>query len=263
MASTPNQEFAGFFDLPPELRDQIYDYCHRTCRYRNVNTPAGRPIFSFEVRAPLLKLRMVCRRTQIEYDKRSPANRHMKLSLKCFHPSWKPYDRLPRLAAMSSTLDLDLDFVHSFMSNWDSTPEYSVQEIISSALPTIIEGLPHVKDVRVYMHFEEYYCNWIQRIVRSMVRFDDTFEETQSTYPRIQHLKAISVVWDTLDGFRDVQLTKWTSEDGLSFNPAALHTHRKDCARYDWCRQEHCNADDMPLTATDLKAARDRDADDW
>lgn len=96
-----------------------------------------------------------------------------------------------------------------------------------------------------------------------MVRFDDTFKDNQFKYPRLQHLKAISVIWDTLDGFRDVLLTRWTSEDGLSFNPGALNTHHRDCARYDWCRQEHQNADDIPLTATDIKAAGDRDADGW
>lgn len=178
-----------------------------------------------------------------------------------FIPYCKPCDRLPGLVRMSTRLDLNLDFVHAFMDSWDSPDGFTVQEIISSALPTSQEDLPHVKDVCVCLRFDRALCNWIPRIVRSMERFDHTFKVHRANFTRLESFTDIGVVWKELDGFRGVTLTRWTSKDGLSLNSAALATHRKQCTDYHWCRQEDRNIDHMPFTALDL-AHSSSDSDD-
>ena len=191
---TPEHEVAGLFRLPPELRDLIYDHCYQKQRYMDAKTPPGCPVLYFDIRTPLPQLRMVSRRVQIEYDKRSLANRYLQLSLEEFIPHFKPYDRLPRLARTSTRLDLRLEFTDGFMKYWDSPGGLTLPEIISSALPTLHEDLPDVKDLRVCIRFGVLYCNYIPRLMRSMERFAGMSKEFRAKFTRLENLTVISMV---------------------------------------------------------------------
>lgn len=167
-AVTYDKEITSFFSLPPELRDLIYDFCFQDEEQQchqcgSLGTP------SFEIRASLPQLRLANRQVRTEYDMRWPLNSYLKFSVASYNPFLKsferPLPRPPRLAAMSTVVNVDLEF-HGFIKvHWDLPRYLTILDFIMPALTTLVEDLPHLERLKVSMHFLRESCGWALSLI--------------------------------------------------------------------------------------------------
>ena len=90
-----NDKANGFFTLPRELRDKIYDAARDDYQQ-------GDDVVKFEFRAAIPTLRLVSRQFTHEYEERSAVNTFVRVfDLN----NWCKFERLPRLAIKSRHLE--------------------------------------------------------------------------------------------------------------------------------------------------------------
>lgn len=116
-----DKQATGFFTIPPELRDLIYDFRLQDKQQQCDQCGSiGTPLFA--IRASLPQLRLTSRRVKTEYDRRWPLNSALNLCVASYNPFLRsferPLPRPPRLAAMSTVVSVDLEFHGFIKAHW-------------------------------------------------------------------------------------------------------------------------------------------------
>lgn len=252
MALTCNKDVARFFALPIELRDKIYDFCYQEEQQRQeqcgrITRPAT---MLYNIRAPIPQLRLVNQQVKAEYDKRWPLNSTLDFSVDEYNPAlefFEPLPRLPRLAAMSTTVNVGLKLHRYIGAHYDLPRHLTVLDFIPAALPNLVEDLLHLKRLEVSLYFEYQTCHWVQKVIRSFGKVDTMFGDVKADYPRLAKLVKLNAVWSELDGNKNVRLPTWTPGDGLNYDKGALEARLKNCSRYDRCTRKGHRAFDEPM----------------
>jgi hypothetical protein len=134
----------GFFDLPRELRDEIYDLAfeHDRCDIQ------GRETMELSVRAPQPHLRLVNKQFTSEYDERSPSTDNICLFITGDSPtgnllSVRGFTQAAQASAVNITLTFDPfdDSLHEYVPS------------ICFWLFDLVKDLPHVKTVNLELRF--------------------------------------------------------------------------------------------------------------
>lgn len=236
-----NNEATNFFSLPPELRDLIYDFCFQDSQQQyhqcgSIGTPR------FAIRTSLPQLRLASRQVKTEYDRRWPLNSTLSFSVASYNPFLKsferPLPRPPRLAAMSTTVKVDLEF-HGFIKvHWDLPQYLTMLDFITPVLPTLIEDLPHLEKLTVSMHFVNESCSWAQKVIRAFEKLDAVFEEVKAGYPQLGkliELNAINAFCSKRDGVEYVKFVTWSPKRGLRYDGEDLDARLRSCSRLASC----------------------------
>jgi hypothetical protein len=236
-----DKEITSFFSLPPELRDLIYDFCFQDEEQQchqcgSLGTPR------FNTRASLPQLRLASRQVKTEYDRRWPLNSALNLSVASYNPFLKsferPLPRPPRLAAMSTIVNVDLEF-HGFVKVHWGLPRYlTILDFIVPALPALIADLPHLENLLVSMHFLRGSCGWAEKVIRSFEKLDTMFEDVKAGYPllaKLVELSAVNAFCSKRDGVEYVKFVTWTPEGGLRYDGEDLAARMRCCSHLADC----------------------------
>lgn len=236
-----NNEITSFFSLPLELRDLIYDFCFQDAQQQcrqcgSIGTPR------FDIRASLPQLRLANRQVKIEYDRRWRLNSTLNFSIASYNPFLKPFERpLPRptrLAAMSTVVNVDLEF-HGFIKvHWDLPQYLTILDFITPALSSLIEDLPHLETLVVSMHFMNENCMWAQNVIRAFEKLDAVFEDVKADYPQLAklvELNAINAFCLDRDGVEYVKFVTWTPRGGLGYDREDLNARLRYCSHFARC----------------------------
>ena len=236
-----DKQTTSFFSLPPELRDLIYDLCFQDQRQQchqcgSIGTPR------FTIRASLPQLRLVNRRLKTEYDRRWPLNSTLTFSIASYNPFLKsferPLPRPPRVVAMSTVANVDLEF-HGFMkAHWDLPRYLTILDFVTPALPTLIEDLPHLERLSVSMHFMNESCSWVEKVIRAFEKLDAVFEDVKAKYPQLAklvELNAINAFCSKGDGVEYVKFVTWSPKGGVRYDREDLDARLRSCTRLDRC----------------------------
>lgn len=236
-----NKEITSFFSLPPELRDLIYDFCFQDEEQQchqcgSLGTPR------FEIRASLPQLRLASRQVKTEYDRRWLLNSTINLSIASYNPFLKcferPLPRPPRLAAMSTIVNVDLEF-HGFIKvHWDLPRYLTVLDFVTPALTTLVKDLPHLEKLVVSMHFLRESCGWARKVVRSFDKLDAMFSDVKIGYPqftKLVELNAISAFCSKRGVVENVKFVTWTPKGGLRYDEEDLAARLRYCSNFAGC----------------------------
>lgn len=246
MALACNKDGARFFTLPTELRDKIYDFCYQE---EQQQSQRYRATLLYNIHAPIPQLRLVNQQVKTEYDERWPLNSTLDFSVNNYNPTserFEPLPRLPRLAAMSNMVNVDLKFHFYVGAYYDLPPHLTVLCFIPPALPNLVEDLPRLKRLNVSLYFENQTCKWIQKVIWSFEKVDTMYHDVKADYPRLAKLVKLNAVWSELDGHENVRLATWTPGDGLNYDKEALEARLENCSRYDRCTRKGHRAFDEP-----------------
>lgn len=236
-----DNETIGFFSLPLELRDLIYDFCfHDQQQQCHQSGSIGTP--RFDTRASLPQLRLVDRRLKTEYDRRWPLNSTLDFSVASYNPFLKtferPLPRPPRLAAMSTVVSVDLEFHGSIKAHWDLPQYVTILDFTIPALPTLIEDLPHLRKIKVSMRFLNESCSWAEKVIRAFERLDAVFEDVKAEYlqlAKLVELNAINAFCSKRDGVEYVKFVTWSPKGGLRCNKEDLGARLRSCSHLTGC----------------------------
>lgn len=146
-----NDKGTGFFSLPRELRDTIYDMARQehSCVVKDV---------MFRYRAAIPTLRLVSRQLKLEYDQRPAADTSVHI-FDVFNEC--RIERFPRLATKSRYLEMawtredliDVDHMQS-VSDPYAPIEYTLIRRLRS-LQNLVDHLPEVKEVHIEVQEHE------------------------------------------------------------------------------------------------------------
>lgn len=143
-AETGTGSNLGFFDLPRELRDEIYDLAFEHDR----SNTQGREIMEFNVRAPQPHLRLVNRQFESGYDERSPSTDNICLFVTGDSPTGNLQSaRGFTEAAQASAIDITL----TFDPFDDSLYDYVLN--VCFWLFDLVKDLPYVQTVYLELRF--------------------------------------------------------------------------------------------------------------
>jgi hypothetical protein len=165
----------GFFDLPPELRDEIYDLAFEHDR---PNTQ-GREAMELNVRAPQPHLRLVNKQFTSEYDQRSPSTNNICLLVTGDYPTGILLSvRGLTCAAQASAVDIALTFDPLDDSMYDYVPRACFW------LFDLITDVPYVTAVHLEFRFAIpltlKMINWFSRAAhRAVSSIDLSFTSMQ------------------------------------------------------------------------------------
>lgn len=236
-----DKESTGFFSLPPELRDLIYDFCFQDQQQQchqcgSIGTPR------FDICASLPQLRLANRQVKIEYDRRWPLNSALNFSVASYNPFLRsferPLPRPPRLAAMSTVLNVDLEFHGFIKAQWDLPRYSSILDFLVPVLPTLIEDLPHLERLRVSMHFKNERCSWAEKVIKSFERLDAVLEDVKADYPllvKLVELNAINAFCSGRDGVEYMKFVTWTPIGALRYDEESLDARLRSCSHLARC----------------------------
>lgn len=241
MAVSCDDEITGFFSLPPELRDLIYDFCFQDEEQQchqcgSLGTPR------FNIRASLPQLRLANRQIKTEYDRRWPLNSTLNMSIASYNPFLKtferPLPRPPRLAAMSTVASVDLEF-HGFIKARWGLPQYlTILDFMTPALPTLLEGLPYLEKLIVSMHFLRESCGWPEKVIRAFEKLDTMFEDVKAGHPllaKLVELNAINAFCSEREGVEYVKFVTWSPKGGVRYNREDLSARLRYCSSLAGC----------------------------
>lgn len=235
------KETTGFFSLPPELRDLVYDFCFQDKQQQchqcgSIGTPR------FDISASLPQLRLVNRRVKTEYDRRWPLNSTLNFSIASYNPFLKsferPLPRSPRLAAMSTVLNVDLKF-HGFVKvHWDLPRYRTILDFIIPALSALIKDLPNLEKLKVSLHFLNENCDWAEKVIRTFEKLGAVFEDVKAEDPqlvKLVELNAINAFCSKRDGVEYVRFVTWSPKGGLEYDKEHLTARLRYCSHLARC----------------------------
>jgi hypothetical protein len=236
-----DEEITSFLSLPPELRDLIYDFCFQDEEQQCLQCGSiGTPRFS--IRASLPQLRLANRQVKSEYDRRWPLNSALNLAIVSYNPFLKSFERpLPRppyLAAMSTVVNVDLEFHGFIKANWDLPRYLTILDFVTPALPALIEDLPYLEKLVVSMHFLYESCGWAEKVIRAFEKLDAVFEDVKAGYPQLAklvELNAINAFCSNGDGVEYVKFVTWTPKGGVRYDKDALNARLGYCSSFASC----------------------------
>ena len=233
-----DEKISDFLSLPLELRERIYNFCFQDSQQEYEDCgPIGTP--KFNIRAPLPQLRLANRQVKTEYDKHWPKNTALDFSVAYYNPfftSFGPLPRLPRRAAMSTVVSVELEFHKVIWVHYDLPPHLTILEFIPAALPNLVEDLPLLERLNVSLRFGYQDCGWMEKVIRSFEKLDAMFEDVRDDYPGLAKLAELKAVWTRDDGVsRNVAFVTWSPGGGVWYDREALHARLRDCAQVDRC----------------------------
>lgn len=240
-AAAWDKETTGFFSLPLELRDLIYDFCFQDQQQQchqcgSIGTPR------FDIRASLPELRLANRQIKTEYDRRWPLHSALKLSIASYNPFLKAFERPlpqpPRVAAMSTVASVDLEF-HGFIKVHWALPRYlTVLDFVIPALQNLVGNLPHLVKLEVSMHFMNESCSWAQNVIWAFEKLDAVFQNVKIDYPQLAklvELNAINAFCSRGEGVEYVKFVTWSPKGGLRYDKENLDARLWSCSSWDMC----------------------------
>jgi hypothetical protein len=180
----------------------------------------------------------VNRQVKSEYDKRSPLNSTLDISVTEYGPKVgrnQQLPRLPRLAAMSTVVSVDLMFHRHLRLYYEAQRYLTMLPYLPPVLPDLAEDLPHLQRLTVSLYFEDEMCDWIQEVIRSFETIDATFEDEKLNYPRLAKLAELNAIWSKLDGVENVRLATWTRGGGVEYDKEALAARLRSCSTHAHC----------------------------
>ena len=246
----------GFLSLPPELRDRIYDFCFQDRQLKHDRSGSLRfKTVCYNIRASLPHLRLVNRQVKAGYDKGSPLNSTLDISVTEYGPKvgrHQQLPRLPRLAAMSTIVSVDLMFHRHLRLYYEARGYLTMLPYLAPVLPDLAEDLPHIQRLTVSLHFEDETCDWIQEVIRSFENVDTMFkdekvnekvnenvdtmlEDKKFNYPQLAKLAQMNAIWSKLDGLENVRLVRWTPGGGVDYDKEALAARLQSCSTHAHC----------------------------
>jgi hypothetical protein len=236
-----DKEVTSFFSLPLELRDLIYGFCFQDSQQQchqcgSIGTPR------FNIRASLPQLRLASRQVRIEYDRRWHLNSTLKFSVASYNPFLKSFERplpqLPRLAAMSTVVNVDLEF-HGFIKvHWDLPQYLTILDFVIPALPTLIKDLPRLKKLTMSMQFLNESCSWAQKVIWAFEKLDAVFEDVKDGYPQLAKLVELNAITAFCSKRGDVEYVKfvtWNPKGGLRYDREDLDARLRSCSHLARC----------------------------
>lgn len=240
-ATTTTTARIGFFSLPRELRDQVYELMYQdNKRKKSYSTPRNEPDneITLTQRSRLPQLRLISRQFKREYDEYPPAESHLRVHMSTFEMlrMFDPQLRCPGLSRRATELE-----IHSGSRHPDTQPWAGLVSCVPCAefshltydelwwFNIFLYSATAVKKIRVFFHTR---CQEVgtprwEACVRlsyprpscldQLVAPVDDLEDR-----RIPHVE-VEVCWvvDDLQNESTVQFATWTVGNGLEVDVEA------------------------------------------
>jgi hypothetical protein len=218
-ATTGTNSKIGFFDLPRELRDEIYDLTFE----HNRTATQGRETMELSVRAPQPHLRLVNKQFTSEYDERSPSTDNICLFITGGSPTGNLLSaRGFTYAAQASAVNITLTF---------DPFDHSLHEYVPTIcfwLFDLFKDLPHVKTVNLELRFAiplmletiNWFSRTAHRAVPSINRWFTHVQRKHGMTPLVQITRVdvmlVMPEGDSKDAasVEDEQVATWTPARG-------------------------------------------------
>lgn len=275
--ATEKAESTGFFSLPRELRDEIYDMLHKMLSEHQHEAKLEQLTFCFNFH--LVHPRLICRRFKPEYDMRTPVTRHARLvvSPNSMEPHWytdtQPC-RLPGLPLLGQrTLLAQLEFKYNVSDQYQdyydellSFDEYSRWiECLVNIDPRLVKSTDG-GDLHLQLSFK--YVSNLGRLVR-LISSIDWYDEYFTRISLVLH--GVQLFTPTMEKLglniytkRPQTLAVWTEGSDWKTEPAAVKQSRVEfMAGHDPFRKETLTEEEpeVNIDEVDWVAFEDGDYD--